>query len=169
MKHEQSTDKSISPDIVIMSGTKTIVSTGCHLGTVVADMASPVTIPVTSEDNLLPRIEARLAEEVSDLVSALRKFGLGTQRISEELPVSSEFGKLITSFFSASSLQLANALLQSKDRPLLLDDGAMQLYELGLSLNDFIREVDLEGRKYLAIALINKSFSQRTDRRKCTD
>ncbi|WP_204305546.1 hypothetical protein, partial [Enterobacter ludwigii] len=39
----------------------------------------------------------------------------------------------------------------------------------GLSLNDFIREIDLEGRKFLAVALIDKRFSQCTDRRKSTD
>ncbi|MFK3706732.1 hypothetical protein ACI2JR_17620 [Klebsiella sp. NPDC088457] len=169
MNNEQSTDKLISPDIVITSGTKSIVSTGCHLGTVVTDMTSPVPIPVTSEDNLLPGIEARLAEEMSDLASALRKFGLGTQSISEELPVSSEFGKLITSFFSASSFQLADTLLQGKDRPLLLDDGAMQLHELGLSLNDFIREITLEGRQFLAVALVNKRLTNGPDGGKAGD
>lgn len=163
MKHH--TEKGYSKIIKIVTATSRESDSGYRrcLGSKVTDGALPVPLAITSEDNLLTGIEARLAEEVSDLASALRKFGIRTQSISEELPLSSEFGKLITSFFSAGSLQLANALLQGKDKPLLLDDGAMQLHELGLSLNDFIREVTLEGRQFLAVALIKKRFPDSTD------
>lgn len=169
MKLSPEKGKSEPIGIVAAPGSITEASSRSGLRSVPTHGASPVSLTISSQDDLLPRIEARLAEEMSDLASALRKFGLGAQRINEELPVSSEFGKLITSFFSASSFQLADTLLQGKDRPLLLDDGAMQLHELGLSLNDFIREITLEGRQFLAVALVNKRLTNGPDGGKAGD
>ncbi|EAP1480023.1 hypothetical protein JMI38_001798 [Salmonella enterica] len=131
----------------------------CYPGTMPADGTTPVSIPVSDEDNFLTGIEARLTQEVGDLADALLRFSSGTQRINKELPETSQFGKLITRFLSDGSFQLANALLKNGDKPLLLDDGALQLQELGLSLNDFIRELSLDGREFLAIALIKQHLT----------
>lgn len=110
---------------------------------------------VSDENNLLARIEARLTQEAGDLADALRRFSIRTQLINTELPDTSQFGKLITRFLSDSSLQVANALLKNSDKPLLLDDGVEYLRGLGLNLDDFIREIELDGRKFLAIALVD--------------
>ncbi|BEO27816.1 hypothetical protein SMQC21_13960 [Serratia marcescens] len=142
---------------------------GLNLSTMLTDRTEPVSLSVTSQENLFASIETRLAQEVLDLTDALQRFGIGTQRIHEELPATAQFSKLITSFFSMVSFQFAYALLKDRDKPLLLDDGAQQLQELGLALNDFIREIDLEGRKFLAVALIDKRLPNGTDRSEATD
>ncbi|WP_164144196.1 hypothetical protein [Serratia marcescens] len=142
---------------------------GLNLSTVLADRAEPVPLTVAAQDNLVASIETRLAQEMLDLTDALQRFSVGTQRIHEELPATAQFGKLITSFFSMVSFQFAYALLKDRDKPLLLDDGAQQLQELGLTLNDFIREIDLEGRKFLAVALIDKCLPDRANRSDATD
>ena len=169
MKYDSESNKSKFVEIVATSGSESDALNRCGLGTETAGRTLPVSLTVSGENDLLSSVETRLTEEVSDLARALRKFSVGTQSISEELPLSSEFGKLITRFFSSSSLQLADALLEGKDRPLLLDDGAMQLHELGLSLNDFIREITLEGRQFLAVALVNKRLTDGPDGGKTGD
>ncbi|SAQ23010.1 Uncharacterised protein [Klebsiella oxytoca] len=163
MNHKPDISNSEAACLVTPSRSERHRSSRSDLRSGMADGTLPVPIPVTDQDSLLPGIEARLAEEVRCLASALERFSISTQRISEELPDSSQFGKLITGFFSISSFQLANALLKDRDKPLLLDDGTQHLSELGLSLNDFIREIDLEGRKFLAVALINKRFTNSTN------
>lgn len=152
--------------------TNTLVSgdaIGLNLSSMPTDRTKPVSFPIAGQENLIASIEARLAQEMLDLTDALQRFGLGTQRIHKELPATAHFGKLITSFLSVVSFQFAYALLKDRDKPLLLDDGAQQLHELGLTLNDFIREIDLEGRKFLAVALIDKRLPDRTDRTEATD
>lgn len=130
---------------------------GLGLRTVLAHAALPVPIAVATEHDLLSSLEARLADEVRHLVKALRQFSRGTQSICEELPLSSHFGKNVTLFFSLSSLHIANALLKRPDVPLLVDDGAQQLVEMGLSLNELVREFDFEGRRFLAVALVDQT------------
>lgn len=128
---------------------------GADLSAMLTAATPPITIAISGKDDLLSSLETRLAKEVFNLTIALTKFSSGVEAIGKELPDSSHFGKLVTLFFSMSSLQVAHALLQRPDLPLLVDDGFQQLQELGLSLNEFIREVDLDGRRFLAVALIN--------------
>lgn len=131
------------------------------LSTNFADRTTPVSLTISDKNRLLASIEARLTEEVKRLADALGRFSRNTQCISHELPDTSHFGKPVTLLLSLGSLQLANALLKNGDKPLLLDDGVEYLRELGLSLNDFIREVELDGRKFLAIALVDNRTDQR--------
>ena len=52
---------------------------------------------------------------------------------------------------------LIAALTQfSGNAELIRKDGAEYLHELNLCLSDFVREVDLDGRSFLAIALVDK-------------
>ena len=88
------------------------------------------------------------------------RFSRRAQAIGEELPFNAQFGKLVTLLLSSMTLQLAQALLKDGDIPVLRDDGALYLQKLGLGLNDFLREVDLEGRRFLAVALIDKQPHQ---------
>lgn len=127
---------------------------------VLANGAPPVAVPVAVQDELLASLEARLADEMLNLVAALQKFSAGAQAVSKELPLSAQFGKNVTLFFSLSSLHLANALFQRPNLPLLADDGAEQLNNMCLSLHEFVREVDLDGRRFLAVALPNKPGNQ---------
>ncbi|ECG5643218.1 hypothetical protein E1K64_15860 [Salmonella enterica subsp. enterica serovar Poona] len=158
------TKDSETPGIIIQpvtniapAGTHTDGGLGCDLSAMPTDGATPVPLSVSDKDNLLASIETRLTQEVRDLADALGRFSRNTQRLSHELPDTAHFGKSVTLFLSLGSLQLANALLQNRDKPLLLDDGIEYLRELGLSLNDFIREIELDGRKFLAIAFVNNS------------
>lgn len=105
----------------------------------------------------LARCEARLTEEVVRLVAALREFSSRTQLVREEIPAKAEFCKTVTGFLALLSLQLANALGKGLDEPLFFDDGALYLRKLHLSLNDFVREVDLDGRRFLAVAFVDES------------
>lgn len=118
-------------------------------------------IPVVNEDALLALdVETRLTEEVRRLISALREFGGLAQTISKELPLSSKYSQLVAITLGLVSLQFSNALSKGLDKPIFLDDGAVYLKELGLGIDDLFREVDLEGRRFLAIALIDESASQ---------
>lgn len=101
-------------------------------------------------------IEARLADEVRGLIAALRQFGSRTQLISEATPAGSDFTKLVTQTFALMALQLAIALGKSMEKPILFDDGVLYLKNLGLNLNEFVREVELDGRRFLAVALVDQ-------------
>ncbi len=130
------------------------------LAPMLTDGAPPVTVPVTGQDDLLSSIEARLTQEVGDLAAALIRFDAAAQAIREELPVSFKFGKLITGFLGLFSLQLANALLKDGNTPLLLDDGAQYLHKLGLSVDELFRELDVDGRRFFAVAFVEQRPSQ---------
>ena len=130
-----------------------------------ADGAPPVAIAVTGQHVLLAGIETRLAQEVRDLASALIKFSNGTQAIRKELPLGSDFGQLITLFLGTSSLQLAVALLKGEDLPLQREGAALYLEKLGLSLGEFFKQIELDGRRFLAVALVEQSADQVLDHR----
>jgi hypothetical protein len=106
------------------------------------------------ENTLLASIETRLTEEMLRLSGSLAEFGSRAQLIGMELPESAHFCKLITSFLSLMGLQLAYAVSKGSEKRIFLNDGAEYLQELGLEAKDFIREVDLDGRRFLAVALI---------------
>jgi hypothetical protein len=135
-------------------------SEDASLRTVFANGALPIAVTVSTEHDLLSTLEARLAGEVRNLCAALLQFSRITQGIGEELPLSSNFGKNVTLFLSLGSLHVAQALLQRPDAPLLVDDGAQQLGEMGLSLDEFVRELNLDGRRFLAVALVDKQTRQ---------
>lgn len=137
-----------------------VIEDGTHLASVFATGAPGVTTVSDSQHDLLTTLEARLAEEWAILAAALTRFGQAAQSISKELPAESEFGKLMLLFFSLSSLHVADALLKGADTPLLLDDGAQQLRNLGLSLQEFLREIDLDGHRFLAVSLAHQQFAQ---------
>jgi hypothetical protein len=112
------------------------------------------------QNALLSSIEARLTHEVTGLIRALGEFGSRAQLIREEIPVEAECCKLVTGFLALVSLQLANTLGEGLDKPIFFDDGALYLSQLNLSLDDFIREIDLDGRRFLAISFIEKGASK---------
>jgi hypothetical protein len=150
------------------------LSTGPRLDTDV-DLAKRAlgNVGADVQDALLASIETRLADEVLGLVRALREFAGRAQCIGVEMPERAHFSKTVASFLSLIGFQFADALAKSLDRSILFDDGAQYLGELGLSLEDFFREVDLNGRRFLAVALIDKAArhgaSDGKDADKCAD
>lgn len=115
----------------------------------------------TDEENaLLSSIETRLAEEMVRLVFPLREFARRSQLISKEIPDNAHFCKLVSGLLPLVALQFSNALLQSVSKRTFVKDGRLYLEHLGLSLNDFIREVDLDGKKFLAVALIERELTK---------
>ena len=121
---------------------------------VLADGAPPVAVPVAAQHDLIARLEARLANEVGHLVDALQQFSSATQAIRKELPANAQYGQLVTLFLGTASLQLAYALLKDGNLPLLLGDGAEHLQKLGLRFDELFRELDVDGRRFLAVALV---------------
>lgn len=111
--------------------------------------------PAALSDTPLADIEARLTQEVIDLATVLLKFSRRTRLIGKELPDTAQFGQLITRLLSLSSLHVAQALLKDSNVPLLSDNGAEYLSKLGLHLKDFIREIRLDDRRFLAIAILD--------------
>lgn len=132
---------------------------GFNLSSVLADRAEHEEAS-SSQDALLSGIEARLAEEVRGLVASLDQFGRRTQLIGEELPDDAHFCKAVTGLLGLLGFQFAYALGKGLDRPIFVDDGAEYLRELSLSLNDLIREVDLDGRRFLAVALVEQGTAE---------
>lgn len=120
-------------------------------------------LPNLQNTLLLSDIEARLTDEVRGLILSLTQFGGMAQSIGKEIPDNAQFCKLVTSTLQLFALQVAVALGQGLNKPVFFDDGAHYLADLGLSLNDFIREIDLDGRKFMAIALIDKKNSDFLD------
>lgn len=110
---------------------------------------------VDEQNRLLAIAETRLADEVRWLGRALAEFGFRTKAIREEIPSSAQFCKLIAGFFPMTAFQLAIALGERTGSFTFEDDGALYLKKLGLEVNDFVREVDLEGRKFLAVAFLD--------------
>lgn len=132
---------------------------GCDSGSGVADGAAAVASS-DAKNALLASIEARLAQEVLRLIGPVQEFGRRAQLIGKEIPDSAQFCKLITGFIGLSAFQLAYAIRQMADTPIFVDDGREYLAKLGLQLHDVIREVDLDGRRFLAIALIDQKAAQ---------
>ena len=112
-----------------------------------------------AQDALLADIETRLTQEMLRLVGPLREFARRSQLIREEIPDSAQFCKLISAALPIVSLQVANAFLESAKKNTFAGDGVLYLNDIGLRLNDFVREVDLDGRKFLAVALIERKSS----------
>ena len=111
---------------------------------------------ISDEENAdLAVIEAKLADEMIGLGNFLKAFALRTKAIREEIPDSAQFCKLVAGFFHLMAFQLAEAFLCPKHRFTFQDDGALYLQQLGLKVNDFAREINLEGRKFLAVALLD--------------
>lgn len=110
---------------------------------------------------LLAGIEARLTKEVMGLVGSLAEFGRRAQAIGKEVPDDAQFCQLVPSFLALCSFQLAYALGKSADRRIFAEDGAEYLRELGLGVKDLFREIDLDGRRFLAVALVEQGAGQR--------
>lgn len=113
-----------------------------------------------TQDALLSAIEARLTKEVRGLVAALHQFGCRTQLIGKDIPDSAKFCKLVAGSLTLLGFQFAYAFSQGLEKPIFFDDGAKYLAGLGLSLEEFVREVTLDGRRFMAVALIEPEFSK---------
>ena len=111
------------------------------------------------QDALLASIETRLTQEMLRLVSPLREFARRSQLVREEIPNSAQFCKLISAALPLVSLHFANAILEGSKKNTFTGDGVLYLNDIGLSLNDFVREVDIDGRKFMAIALVERKSS----------
>lgn len=129
---------------------------GQDLDLAFAGVAEAVNATGPQDALVLADIEARLTQEVRGLIAALTQFSGNAELIRKEIPESAHFTKLVTSLLVLVGLQLSHALGKGLDKPIFFDDGAEYLHELNLCLSDFVREVDLDGRRFLAIALVDK-------------
>lgn len=157
------------PSIPLLASVQTSSSSG-HVaygllddGARLAEVAGGKLSPEV-QNALLSGIEARLTEEMRGLALTLAEFGQRTKAIREELPDSAKFCKLVTGFLPLIAFQLADAILRAPQGFTFEDDGALYLKQLGLELQDFVRELDLEGRKFLAVAFLDKSGRDVLDR-----
>lgn len=135
-------------------------SIGGDTSTDVADGAAPISLTITDKNGAFSAVETRLTQEMRVLIDALQRFSCVAQSIGEELPDTAQFGKSVIGLLSLLSLQFSYSLLKDIDTPFLLGGGSEHLQELGLSLSDAFREIDLDGRKFLAVALIDKCSSK---------
>lgn len=133
---------------------------GLDLHFAAARVAETVDACVSQDALVLADIEARLTQQVRGLIAALTEFGGSAQLVCKEIPDSAHFTKLVSSALVLISFQLAYALGKGLDKPIFFDDGAEYLRELNLCLSDFVREIDLDGRRFLAIALIDQQSSE---------
>ena len=118
----------------------------------------------SEKDALLAGIEARLTDEVLRLVAVLLQSSGRLQAIGEGIPSGCQFSQFVARSFQLTILQFAHALSKGCHRRVLFDDGAQYLRELGLSLEDAFREVELDGRQFLAVAKIDGRSGQVLDR-----
>ena len=129
-------------------------------GSVQADLAQAAVgdVALQAQDALLSAIEARLTKEVRGLVAALDQFGRRAQLIGKDIPEGAKFCQLVTSSLALLGFQFAYSFNKGLDTPIFFDDGAKYLADLGLSLDEFVREVSLDGRRFLAVALIDQEL-----------
>ena len=113
-----------------------------------------------AENALLASIETRLTQEVRRLIGALTEFGLGSKLICEEIPQRAQFCKSVSLSLTLLGFQLAIAFGKGLDKPIFRDDGSQYLADLQLSLDEFVREFVLDGRRFLAIALVDEKSRQ---------
>lgn len=132
------------------------------LGNLDADLAQVAhgSVLRDAQNALLTSIEARLAKEMIGLVASITQFVGRSELICEEIPDSAQFCKLISGSIRLTCLQFAVALGKGLDKPIFFDDGRQYLADLNLSLNELFREVDLDGRRFMAIALVDKQISK---------
>lgn len=152
--------------VVPVAATASVIDIGSFGGLmpVSAEHALPVALPVVDQDALLVGIEARLTEEMRGLALSLAEFGRRTKAIREEIPDDAKFGKLVAGSLPMTAFQLADAILRVPHGFTFKNDGALYLQQLGLEFKDFVREIDLEGRKFLAVAFLDKSGCDVLDR-----
>lgn len=118
--------------------------------------ASAVTAPEHQDALLLADIETRLTHEVLGLMSFVREFAGRTQAIRKEIPDGADLYQFVSFFLASSSLNLANAVGLSLVRGIFRNGGREYLDELGLQVNELFREVELDGKRFLAVALTNE-------------
>lgn len=112
------------------------------------------------QDALHSGVEARLAEEVRRLVLTLSEFGSRAKAIGESAPPGSDLGKFVAVMLSLAGFQLAKSF---SDDARLLDvccERADYLEKLQLSLSDLFREIDLDGRRFLAVAFTEQRVNE---------
>lgn len=114
------------------------------------------------EHALVAGVEARLAEEVRRLVRALQEFACRAQAIGKDLPLPAEACKLVPDALALMSFQLAYAIERGVEGGVLLEQFPEQLADLELRLRDAFRNVDLDGRRFLAIALRDEQANEVT-------
>jgi hypothetical protein len=116
-------------------------------------------VTADSQDALLASIETRLTQEMLRLIGPLREFARRSQLIREEIPDSAQFCKLVSAALPMIALHFCNAFLESAQKNTFAGDGVLYLNDIGLRLHDFVREVDIDGRKFMAIAHVQGKSS----------
>lgn len=110
--------------------------------------------------NSLPAgVEARLTDEVRGLIASLSEFGRRTKLISEGFP-DADPRQAIPLFLSLCSFQIAIALGEAMDGGVFVDDGREYLRKLDLRCSDLFRQLDLDGRRFLAVSLVHERSSE---------
>lgn len=112
---------------------------------------------------LTPELEARMTSEVRGLIDALGQFARSTKLIHEEIPIDAHFGKSIAFLLACCSFQFANTLALSLVRGIFRNGGREYISQLELDIKDLFREIDLDGRRFLAVALADECKGQVLD------
>lgn len=107
------------------------------------------------QNSLDALVEARLADEVRRLALALAESGRRFQAIRKGA-AGAELGKLVAVTLELIALQISNLFFQLGNSPGSLDEYCEKLGELGLGIDDVFRELTLDGRKFLCVALIDQ-------------
>ena len=113
--------------------------------------------------SLLSLIETRLTDEVRRGAADLRRLAAAVEEIRKGVPADADFVELVLSSFELLALQLSNTFLANCKSGIFLDDGREYLRQLGLSLQDAIREIHLDGRDYVCIVKVGSGSSNLSD------
>jgi len=104
------------------------------------------------QDCLAAGVEARLTQEVRNLAGFLRAWSGRAKFIGEVLPANADCGKVISLAISLICLHLSDSFLKDANRGVFMGDGALDLIDLGLKFEDCVRELDLDGLRFLCVA-----------------
>lgn len=116
-----------------------------------------------AQDALEAEFEAGLTKEVRGLIAALRKFAAGTQLVCKSAPASADFSKDVALLLSLASMHFVDLLSQSLYDGVFADGGFGYLQQVGLGAQRLFRQLELDGRQFLAVALPDEQVGQFLD------
>ena len=149
-------DSVSAPVNPILFGTSENGVIGLNRNGQLAEVAEIEAAFAAQNTSVLVDVEARLTREMGRLIISISESVARQELISKELPDGADFCKLVTSAHRLICLQFANALGKGLDKPILFDDGRQYLADLELGLGELFREVELDGRRFQTVALIEE-------------
>lgn len=112
------------------------------------------------EYDLSPAVQARLTEEVLRLVAALTQFARGAQAVAESPAAVGQLDKPVAQTLALVGFQLSNSFARDPKGFGLLACSLDDVQKMELNMRQLFHELQLDGRRFLAVALCDQSGNE---------